>query len=105
MTFTWYTKRKKQVYDAFRILKMKLTIKTYDIMNAESIRRDRKIGMLFDDMMLKIQKYLELLRVRLYFFKKKHIQVIIIVVLKLGKHIKHRNRKGEDEILERFDEY
>ena len=52
-------------------------------MDAESIRRDRKIGMMFDDVMLKIQKYLELLRVRLYFLKR-YMQVIIIVVLNWG---------------------
>ena len=46
--------RKKQVYDAFRIFKNEINFfKTYDIMNAESIRRDHKMGMLFDDVMLK----------------------------------------------------
>ena len=52
MTLSRGIQKRKNKYDAFRILKNEINfIKTYDIIDAESIRRD-KIGMLFDDMML-----------------------------------------------------
>ena len=68
-------------------------------MDAESIRRDRKIGMMFDDVMLKIQKYLELLRVRLYFLKRVYASNNYSS-FELGELINSKEIERRDKILE-----